>query len=236
MQEGTFDAVLQLLELSPKKNKNGGYRYLAKFNDNTTKTLWDADEAREMGALVNGQPFPVRYKVEQSGKYTNITIEAWVPPGEELPFDPEATAAPEVAVVAKQAEASGLATSQGGGQWDENTTARVSKLAVIGHATQLVASLYQGAGPEALEQALGDVKKVGGELYKLARKHEQQNAQNQATTTTQPAPEAEKIQPAATTAEEVAQSVPGVVVGTSALPETEAVTAPSAGMSDSDWD
>lgn len=234
MQDGTYDAVLQLLEVKATKLKSGAYKYDCKFSDNTTKTIWEADEAREIGVLVNGAAFPVRYTVKKNGKYTNYNVVAFALPGDELPFDPEAVAAPEVAQVAAEAVAAGAATSQSGGNWDEATTARVSKLSVIGHAAFLVGNLYQGAGPEALEQALADVKKVGGELYKLARKHEQKSAQPAAQAVAAPEPEAERIQPTASTPAEVAEQVPGVVVGTSALPDAQ--PAGSGGMTAEDWD
>jgi len=83
------------------------------------------------------------------------------------------------------------------------------------------------------------VKRVGGELYKLARKHEQKDTQtqkDQATQAAAPEPEPETVQPTATTPEEVAASVPGVVVGTSSVETASAQPAGSGGMSPEDWD
>jgi len=115
MQDGTYDAVLQLLEVKGRKAGNS-YVYDCKFSDNTSKALWDADMARQISELKDGPAFPVRYTVKHNTKnnrtFENMTIEAFALPGDELPFSPDAQAAPAVEVVAAQAEE---AKKSGGG-------------------------------------------------------------------------------------------------------------------------
>lgn len=245
-EEVRLDALLQLLDIKARNISGGRVVYDASFSDNTTKAIWEAGLAMEITKL-KGQTFWVRYthkpNVKNGKTYDNYSVETFAPPGEELPFDPNAEEAPVVNGETTAPSTPGAVNPGGGssGGWDENTTARVTKLESVKHASGLVASLYQGAGPEAFEQALAHVEQAAKTFYKLARGHElgKPSAAPQAAA---PAPAAEpvqetaKIEPTASTPQEVAAQVEGVQVGAPVATPTPEAEPAAAATSSVDWD
>jgi hypothetical protein len=66
----------------------------------------------------------------------------------------------------------GNTNANGSKKFTEADTIRITKLSALSTATQLVSSLYHGAGPEVLEEAVKAVENLAKHIYTKSRDHE----------------------------------------------------------------
>jgi hypothetical protein len=183
-------AIAVLIGITGRPTKQS-MAYDCDFSDGIQRTQWDAAEAHKMQAYV-GQTLSLQYdeKPGRNGRVYRDITEWSLAQGGAIPIQAPAQVAP----IPIQA-----APVKSGGYDDPLVIARMTKMASQGKAVTLVAALYAGAGPEALDEALLAVRNVSKALYTDARSHE--------------AEQTGQIIPTASTPQEVAAAVPGVTVG-----------------------
>lgn len=208
-----MDLQVQIMQVAVRTTSSGRQIFDVSCSDGKTRAVWDSGLANAINAYAgSGATITVRVKVSQNGQYTNESITAFAPPGQALP--------PEQA-------GGGPGGPRGGGRggMSEEDKTRIAKMGAQGSASTLVAALFQGAGPEAYDEAVSLFDKLTRKLYVDARSHETPGGTPQGGTILQPgAPVGGQVtQPLpaqnATSPQAVAAGVPGVVVGTQALPQ-----------------
>jgi hypothetical protein len=221
---------------------NGKVIYETAANLETTEGIqaiklatFDANLAQRANSL-NGQRCSFRFNVEQKGQYTNYYLNDIAPEGQ-LPVDSGIPTAQSAG-----GKSGGQGRSGGGGyKRSPEETASIVKQNVLGTAHNFIASLYQGLGPDFLEEAKARAKEYAAELFEIAKPKPAAPA-NGATPLAAPVSPATALAPAAapapapvpaetapiipapgTTPQTLAAAVPGVVVGApSAAPAASA--------------
>lgn len=216
------DITGQVLGVSGAPTRTNKLMYSVAFSDGNSYTTFDAGMATKAQQL-QGQTVSARVeqKPKQNGQgfYLNlidIAGQGQLPPLA-MPMQPGLPIAgvPIMGGGAVGAPAPGIpiqapASGGGGGNFPEPVVVRIVKLAVIDSAASLVGQLFQGAGPEAFEEAVNLTETLAKRLYEQARAHEAPAV-----------PPAQVPVQAPQTPQEVAAAVPGVQVG------TEGVQAPT---------
>lgn len=235
------DVQVQILGVTVRQTSRGSV-YDVACNDGVKRQVWEAPLANALNAHVN-QTVWLRVNVSQTSKngttYTNHSIQAFAPPGQQLPADGNAQqAAPMGGQQLQPAPTAGspiqqappILPSQPTDNMPPNTITRITKLACIDSASNLVGQLLAGAGPEAAEQAEELVGKFAKTFYGMARAHEKPPV----TTETQMGVQGQVVPPTPATPAEVAAQVPGVTVG---APVSAPVAEPAPSSSgDIAWD
>lgn len=224
-----MDLQVQIMQVAVRTTRNGRQVFDVSCSDGETRAVWEANLANAINAYAgSGTAITIREKVSQNGQYTNRSITAFAPPGQALP--PEA---------AGGGPGGGGPRGGGGGRgMTEEDKTRIAKMGAQGNAATLVAALFQGAGPEAFDEAVALHDKLTKSLYVSARSHEKPggNAEAGGTTVLQPGaavpsgdtqPQAQVLQQGATPAQ-IAAAFPGVVVGAQVLPAGGATEAAAA--------
>jgi hypothetical protein len=204
-----------VLSVQGRNTRNGSTIYDIAFSDGNTYTTFDPDLATKANNLA-GQAVSARVKVEQKGRFTNFYLNDIAPAGQ---LAPQALPAPGGTAVGVPVAGGIPIVSNGGGSgggrggMTPEREAKIVKQNVLGTAFGFVGALFQGAGPEALEEATSLAGALAQKLYGVV-----QGAQPQAAVPV--------AAPVATTPQEVAAEVAaeageGVVsVGVGAEEET----------------
>lgn len=234
------DIVTSILSVGSTTTRNGRARYVVACGDGNERTVWEAGLANGLNAYL-GQQVTLRVKEEQKGQYMNRTIEAFAPAGQSLGPAPvqnqpapmqgvQPLGAPGAVAAAPAIQPIQPVSAGQGGGMSESAVTRITKLACLASATQLVGGIFASAGPEALGEAETAIKSLTRSFYAYSRSHENLGVTPQVTS-----PQGQ-IVPTATTPEEVAQQVPGVVVGAPVTPLAAAQQDASAEAPDVEWD
>lgn len=200
----------QVLEVTGRKSKNGQHdMYDVAFSDGNKYTTFDYDVAQKALGL-KGQAVTARTEIKQNGKYTNFNLEDIAPQGQLGPLltpNGGGTALPigsahplQSTVIQPMSGAQPTIPFQ---QFESETTKneRITRQNVLRTSFQFVGSLFQGAGPEALEEATEKALALARELYVIGLHGGAE----------------QPVQSVPATPEEVAAAVPGVQVGTESL-------------------
>ncbi len=151
----------QVLGVMGRSSRDGKHQmYDVQFSDGQKYTTFDAGVAQQAQGLV-GQAVVMNVRVEQNagrdGKmYTNYNLDAISTPGA-LPA-PTPSAAPiqvGTAIPAAGVAIPMAAPSSGGGGMSDEDKARVTRLSAAKTGFLFVGSLFAGAGPESLKEAVG---------------------------------------------------------------------------------
>jgi hypothetical protein len=211
------DLQVGILQVAVRTTNNGRQIFDVSCSDGKTRAVWEAGLANAINAFAgSGQTVTIRVQVSQRNGYTNETIKAFAPPGQALP--------PEQAGGGPGGGGGGF--RRGGGGMTEADKTRIAKMGAQGGAATIVAALFTGAGPEAYAEAVELHDALTKKLYTAARSHEKAGGEQQQSTVLQPGAQAADAaqaqgqvltQGSATTPQQVAAAVPGVVVGAQAL-------------------
>ena len=155
------DINVQVLNVQGSTTRNGKTKYEIALSDGNTYVTFDPNLATKAHGL-QGQAVTARVKVEQKGQYTNLYLNDVAPQGQLAPAAPAAGSAIPMA----GAPAAGIPMVGGGGRgMDPAREAKIVKQNVLGTAHAFVGSLFQGAGPEALEEAKQLADGLAKELF-----------------------------------------------------------------------
>lgn len=160
-------------QITSKPTSTGGTKFDIPLSNGTKPSTFDAALATKVSQF-GGQTFTAR--LEQKGKYTNLIAVAG--PGESLAPEiapagtPIGLTAPATFGAPTAIVPQGNTNANGSKKFTEADTIRITKLSALSTATQLVSSLYHGAGPEVLEEAVQAVEKLAKHLYSKSRDHE----------------------------------------------------------------
>jgi hypothetical protein len=174
-------------QITSKPTQNGGTKFDIPLSNGMRASTFDVMLATKVSQL-GGQPFTARIEQKPNPRggapYTNINAAAG--PGEQLPPEipqagtpigqqPAAPFIPQgVAPQGAPVTPTAIVPAESGGRgFSEADKVRITKLAVLGTAANLAAGLFQGAGAEALEDALSAVETTAKRLYTQARSHEE---------------------------------------------------------------
>ncbi len=212
-----------ILSVQSRVTQGGRVLYDVACGDGTKRTVWEDALANSLNAYVNAGPVTLEVESAPSkdGRFQNHTIRSLVGPSNGVLVAPTVPTGS-----AQNLTPAPIQPAPQGGQFNPETTTRITKLACLSDACALVGNLMQGAGPEALEQATELVIETTKAFYSVARSHEagrQPLVQQQSQT-------GQLVPP--TTPAEVAAQVPGVTVG---APVEAPVEAPAA-SDDVSWD
>ena len=152
-----------ILSVSGRTVGNNKTIYDIAFSDGNKYSTFDGALAQKAGAL-QGQQVSANVKVEQKGNYTNFYLNDIGAAGT-LAAPAPAAGTPISITGAAPAPAVNIPI-----QSQETQTQKDGRIALtssVKYAQELVSSLYQGAGPEALDQALESINKAGEFFYGL---------------------------------------------------------------------
>jgi len=206
-----YEVSAQVLSVSGK-NTSKGTVYEVAMSDGVKYQTWDAGIAQKAQGL-QGQVVAARVEQKINGKWTNYYLEDIGLPGTLPPLAQPlaATPAPVVAGPGGNVGPAPVVPIPMQAPVDhEAKDNRIVRENVIRTAFTFVASLYTGAGPEALDEAEREALKLAATLY----------GKVYGTGGAQPAPEIP------TTPAEVAAVVPGVEVGTANVEQPVAAPTP----------
>ena len=229
--------VTSVLAVTVRNTRTGKTVYDVACGDGAKRQCWDAAVANALNAQT-GQVVTLDVEQKQNGQWLNENIQGFMPGGA------QGQLAQTQQIQVQQAQPTTLtpgalaiqpSPSTGGAQggYTPEVVARITKLACIDTAAILVAGIFSGAGPEALPEALSAVQFVSRQFYKDARSHEGATQSGALTTSAQPQTQ---IVPTATTPQEIAQQVPGVVVGAPVVPTVAQAQDAAAESGDVQWD
>jgi hypothetical protein len=178
-------------QMTSKPTSNGGIKFDIPLSNGTKPSTFDAALATKVSQF-GQQTFTAR--LGQRGKYLNLIAAAG--PGETLPPEIPQAGAPIVgaqnlqtgqsltpAIVPTGIVPQGNTNANGSKKFTEADTIRITKLSALSTATQLVSSLYHGAGPEVLEEAVKAVENLAKHIYTKSRDHEPGAVPQQAAVT-----------------------------------------------------
>jgi hypothetical protein len=215
-------------QMTSKPTSNGGIKFDIPLSNGTKPSTFDAALATKVSQF-GQQTFTAR--LEQKGKYLNLIAAAG--PGETLPPEIPQAGTPIGQTFAPAGGGSASPTAivpassvngNGSKKFTEADTIRITKLSALSTATQLVSSLYHGAGPEVLEEAVKAVENLAKHIYTKSRDHEP-GAVPQQGAVTEPVVEQTPQAVASFVAEQAGQPV--VQVGAEGVqPATEPATLP----------
>lgn len=175
-------------QITSKPTNNGGTKFDIPLSNGLRASTFDAALATKVSQF-GQQTFTARIEQKPNPRggnpYTNITAAAG--PGESLTPEIPSAGTPigtsgasfggtSTPIVMQAAGTNG----NGSKKFTEADTIRITKLSAISTATQLVSSLYHGAGPEVLEEAVQAVEKLAKHIYAQSRSHEPGAHQDQA--------------------------------------------------------
>lgn len=239
-----MDSQVQILQVTVRNTRTGRAVYDVACGDGEKRTVWEAGIANGLNALV-GQVVTIREEVKQNGQYTNRTITAFAPPGQQLPPDASAQLAPVGGLgtplaggAVQPIQQAPQGGARGKGQYPPEVTTRITKLASYEYATTLVGSLLAGAGPEAFEQAIELTDQAAKHFYTKSRSHEKPavDPQQAALAAAQAIIDAAAQAGTLTTPAAVAAVVPGVEVGAPVETVAAAQDAAAEQGDDIQWD
>jgi hypothetical protein len=226
-------------QIMSKPTSNGGTKFDIPLSNGLRASTFDAALATKVSQF-GQQTFTARIEQKPNPRggspYTNITAAAG--PGETLtPEIPQAGTPIGVQSTLVAPQGFGAATQtatqivpassvngNGSKKFTEADTIRITKLSALSTATQLVSSLYHGAGPEVLEEAVKAVENLARHIYTKSRDHEPGAVPQQAAVT-EPVVEQTPQAVASFVAENAGQPV--VQVGAEGvLPAIESATLP----------
>jgi hypothetical protein len=212
------DIVGTILSVLGRATSNGKTIYDIAFSDGNTYTTFDGKVAGKAQAL-QGQQVSARVKAQQKGQYTNlyfndVELVGQLPPQAQPAAAGTPVQVPGVANAIPVTPAPAIPMVQNESEQKKN--ARIAIQTATKVAGNVVASLFQGAGPEALEDAGDAVETLAKRFYGFFSGGSQQAASVAAQPVQAQTPEA--------VAAELNAEVPGAVaVG---APAEEGATLP----------
>lgn len=166
-------------QITSKPTNNGGTKFDIPLSNGMRASTFDAALATKVSQF-GGQTFTARIEQKPNPRggapYVNITAAA--ASGESLPPEipqagtPISTSGASFGGATAIVPASSNTNANGSKRFTEADTIRITKLSALSTATQLVSSLYHGAGPEVLEEAVQAVEKLAKHFYTKSRDHE----------------------------------------------------------------
>lgn len=166
-------------QIMSKPTTTGGTKFDIPLSNGLRASTFDAALATKVSQY-GGQTFTARIEQKPNPRggapYTNLTAAAG--PGETLaPEIPQAGTPIGMAPAAPLGGATQIVPASsvngnGSKKFTEADTIRITKLSALSTAAQLVSSLYHGAGPEVLEEAVQAVEKLAKHIYAQSRSHE----------------------------------------------------------------
>jgi hypothetical protein len=169
-------------QIMSKPTSNGGTKFDIPLSNGLRASTFDAALATKVSQF-GQQTFTARIEQRPNPRggspYTNITAAAG--PGETLPPEIPQAGTPIGQTFAPAGGGSASPTAivpassvngNGSKKFTEADTIRITKLSALSTATQLVSSLYHGAGPEVLEEAVKAVENLAKHIYTKSRDHE----------------------------------------------------------------
>ena len=176
-------------QITSKPTANGGTKFDIPLSTGLRASTFDAALATKVSQF-GGQTFTARIEQKPNPRggnpYTNITAAAG--PGETLtPEIPAPGTVIQTGVSTPIVPQAAGTNGNGSKKFTEADTIRITKLSALSTATELVSSLYHGAGPEVLEEAIQAIESLAKHFYAKSRDHEQ--GAHQAAAETAPAVE-----------------------------------------------
>lgn len=172
------EIVGQVLGVTGRTTRNGKTAYDVAFSDGNTYTTFSPQLATKAQQL-QGQAVSARVSVTQRGQYTNLNLEDIAPqgqlapmafpaqPGTAIPMPSAPIPGGVVGAPAAQGSAIPIQTQQGGRR-DPAVEQRIVRQNVLGTAFGFVGDLFQGTGPEGLEEAKEIALGLARELFHIA--------------------------------------------------------------------
>jgi hypothetical protein len=184
-------------QIMSKPTSNGGTKFDIPLSNGLRASTFDAALATKVSQF-GQQTFTARIEQRPNPRggspYTNITAAAG--PDETLTPEIPQAGTPIVgaqnlqtgqsltpAIVPTGIVPQGNTNANGSKKFTEADTIRITKLSALSTATQLVSSLYHGAGPEVLEEAVKAVENLAKHIYTKSRDHEPGAVPQQAAVT-----------------------------------------------------
>ncbi len=211
-----MDISTTILSVQSKPTQTGKMIYKVMCGDGVERTVWEAPLANALNSYANSGQAVVIDAVSapsRDGRFTNHTIKGL---GGAAPsvdgLQPQALSItqplPTVGQIATALAPPAIQPYVPKDNMPADTTTRITKMGCLGYASTLVGQLLQGAGPEALDQAVEMTIETCKKLYTVARSHEagREPLVKEQDTNGQ-------IVPVAVTPADVAAQVPGVTVG-----------------------
>lgn len=158
------DIVGQVLSVSGRATNRGGTIFDIAFSDGQKYTTFQNEIAQKANGLV-GQPVSARVTVKPSkdGRFTNYYLEDIAPQGQ-LPAQampaPGGTVIPISAGATEQAQIPMQAP-------DTTKDERITRLSALKTAFEFVGALFNGAGPETLQEAREHALELARDLYQI---------------------------------------------------------------------
>lgn len=132
----------QVLGVTGRTTRNGKTLYDVAFSDGNKYTVFEPGLATQAQQLM-GQQVSARVSVKQNGQYTNYNLEEIAPAGQLGPVAMPAPAGAPLPAIPMQAQPDPAEKDR-----------RISKLSVLSSSATVVAALFEGAGPEAAQEAV----------------------------------------------------------------------------------
>lgn len=153
---GQQDIVGQVLSVQGRSTRTNKTIYDVAFSDGNKYTTFDGDLAQKANSLI-GQAVSARVEISQNGQYTNYNLKDVAPQGKLAPTAMPLPGGSPIPMAAPSVSAPTIPMVQGDPQKD----ARIAKGVAVKVAAEITSGLFQGAGPEAVSEALEVFDKVG---------------------------------------------------------------------------
>ena len=148
----------QVLGVTGRQTKSGKTLYEVAFSDGQKYVTFKGDLSQKANGLV-GQQVTMRVTVKQNGDFTNYYLEDIAPQGQLVP-----QALPAGAPIQQPPVSIPVAPPSNGGMSPKREQ-KIVKQNVLGTSFNFIGSLFQGAGPEALDEAFAHAEKLAHVLY-----------------------------------------------------------------------
>lgn len=179
-----MDITTQVVNVTTRTTQNGKVVYDVATADGQTRSTWDGRTAQQLQSYVLQGPVQLRIRQRPSRDGSRVweDITAFAPMGQSLPpeqpqqqgFAGQPYQQQGFAGVPQNQAApfTGFQQTEPKEHMPESSLARITKMGCLGYAADLVGSLMQGAGPEAITEATSLCLRVAEIFYKRARSHE----------------------------------------------------------------
>lgn len=161
IEMGQQDIVGQVLSVQGRPINSGKTIYEIAFGDGNTYVTFKGQLAEKANAL-KGQQASARVTVKQKGDFTNYYLDDIAPQGSLAPIAMPVAGGTAITMHQNASVPQGIPMAAAG---DPEKDARIAKAVAVKAAVEFVGALFQGAGPEALSEALEAFDKTGQHIY-----------------------------------------------------------------------
>lgn len=205
-----YEIETTILGVLGSPTRNGGTKYDVQLADGNSYSTFDGTLAGRAQSLIQQ---PVRARVSQKPKRDGngffLNLEDVAASGQPMqPMQVPNAPATQIPAGTPVGQPSNIPMAPPP-ESQEVKTKRITFLSAVASASQLVGSVYAGAGPEALDEAIDNTKALAQIIFNAALQ-------------SQGAPRAMPVTP-----EAVAAAVPGVEVGAQEAPEMQGSDLPN---------